>query len=363
MDFIMLELIPKIIVYKLFRNFGFPKILPMNYTISLLYTCNSRCKTCNIYKKKADNLNTGEYKKIFKKIGKSPYWITLSGGEPFLRNDIVEVCKIIYRYSKPGIINIPSNGILTNKIVQDVKKISVSCPKTQIIINLSIDGIGKQHDNIRQVPGNYEKVMETFRKLKELKLSNLNVGIHTVISRFNVKNFANIANTLMSFNPDSYITEIAEERNELDTIGKDIAPNLLFYKSAVDYLIHRIKHGKFKGMNRITQAFRIEYYNLVKRILRDKKQIIPCYAGIASVQISPEGDVWSCCIKAKKMGNLRVSNYNFKKIWLNQKFYEERKSIKNKECYCPLANASYTNMLMDFPTLCRVFLRIIKVLK
>ena len=141
MDFIMLELIPKIIVYKLFRNFGFPKILPMNYTISLLYTCNSRCKTCNIYKKKADNLNTGEYKKIFKKIGKSPYWITLSGGEPFLRNDIVEVCKIIYRYSKPGIINIPSNGILTNKIVQDVKKISISCSKIKTNTNLILNGV------------------------------------------------------------------------------------------------------------------------------------------------------------------------------------------------------------------------------
>jgi hypothetical protein len=161
----------------------------------------------------------------------------------------------------------------------------------------------------------------------------------------------------MLLKPDSYITEIAEERIELDTMDADITPSLVAYRSAIDYLIHRIKNGKFKGMNKITQAFRIEYYNLVKKILRDKEQVIPCYSGIASVQISPEGDLWSCCIKAQSMGNLRQENYNFKKIWKNSKFNLERESIRNKECYCPLANASYTNMLMDFPTLLRVFYR------
>jgi MoaA/NifB/PqqE/SkfB family radical SAM enzyme len=331
--------------------------MPMNYTISALYTCNSRCKTCNIWKKKAENLTIDEYKVIFKKLGKSPYWITISGGEPFLRKDLVELCRIIYKYSKPKIINIPTNGILTGKIVEDVKAIVNDCPKTQIIINLSIDGIGRQHDEIRQVPGNYSKIIRTFKKLKELECKNLTVGIHTVISCFNVKEFSSIANELIQLGPDSYITEIAEERNELDTMNANITPDMISYRSAIDYLIHRIKNGKFSGMNKITQAFRIEYYNLVKQILRDRKQVIPCYSGIASAQISPDGDVWICCIKAQSLGNLRIHDYNFKKIWFSRKLDKERLSVKNKECYCPLANASYTNMLMDIPTLLRVFYR------
>jgi len=353
----MLELLPKILLYKLNRLCGCPQILPLNYTISLIYTCNSKCKTCNIYKKKAENLTTSEYKIIFKKIGHSPYWITLSGGEPFLRKDIVEICKIIYKYSKPKIINIPTNGILTAKIIDNVRSIAHYCRKTQIIINLSIDGIENQHDEIRQIQGNYKKVISTFHKLKELKINNLTVGIHTVISKFNVKDFARIANTLMALEPDSYITEIAEQRNELKTMNAEITPDQLSYRSSIDFLIHRIKNGNFTGMNKITQAFRIEYYNLVKKILRDKTQIIPCYAGIASAQISPDGEVWSCCIKAESLGNLRDLDYNFKKIWFSKKLDRERTSIKNKECFCPLANASYTNMLMDFPTLFRVFYR------
>ncbi len=353
----MIELLPKILFYRLFHKFKFPRIMPINYTLSLLYSCNSRCKTCNIYKKKAKNLTVDEYDKIFRKIGKIPYWITLSGGEPFLRKDIAEICKTLYTHSRPRIINIPTNGLLTNIIPKVVKKIALSCPRSQIIINLSIDGIGKQHDEIRQVSDNYKIVIKTYDKLKKLKLNNLTIGIHTVISKYNVKDFARIANTLMALKPDSYITEIAENRVELDTIDKDISPGLISYSSAIDFLIHRIKNGKFKGMNKITQAFRIEYYNMVKQILRDKNQIIPCYSGIASVQISPEGDVWSCCIKAKSLGNLRSNNYNLRKIWFSKKLAQERESIKNKECYCPLANASYTNMLMDFSILIKVFYR------
>jgi len=353
----MIELIPKIFLYKMYHNLGFPAILPINYTFSLLYSCNSRCKTCNIYNKKAVNLTLEEYKKIFKKIGKSPYWITLSGGEPFLRKDIADICHQIYLKCRPRIINIPTNGILSDEIVNNVKKICHTCPKTHIIINLSIDAIGKKHDEIRQVPGNYKKAIITFNELRKLKIPNLSIGIHTVISKFNVKEFAKIANTLMSLKPDSYITEIAEQRVELDTMTANITPGLIEYSTAIDYLIHRIKNRKFKGMNKITQAFRIEYYNNVKKILRDKTQVIPCYSGIGSAHIAPDGDVWSCCIKAKPLGNLRDVNYDFKKIWFSPQANLERKSIKNKECYCPLANASYTNMLMDFKTLSKVFWR------
>lgn len=353
----MFYIMSRIILYWCARYLGFPKVMPMNYTVSLLYSCNSKCNTCRVWRKKAKNLSVKEYAQIFKNIGRKPYWITFSGGEPFLRRDITEVISTIYKISRPKIINIPTNGILTGTIVEEVSKIAKACPKAQIIVNVSIDGVGEQHDEIRNVPGNYKKAVATFNKLKALKLPNLTVGIHSVISRFNVDGFFSVANELMRLNPDSYITEIAEERAELDTIGLDITPPLVAYKSAIDYLIHRIKNGKYRGMSKITMAFRIEYYNMVKQIIRDQKQVIPCYSGLASCQISPDGDIWSCCVKANPLGNLRENNYNFKKIWYSKKAKEERKSIIKKECWCPLANAAYTNMLMNVPTLFRVSYR------
>lgn len=353
----MLELLPRMLGYNLWHAIGFPRMMPMNYTVSLLYECNSRCSTCNIYKNKVQNLTVSEYRQIFKGLGHSPYWITFSGGEPFLREDIDEIAKLAYKYCKPAIINIPTNGILTERIRQKVRAIATNCPRSQIIINLSIDGIEEQHDQIRNVPGNYKKVINTYHALRKLKLSNVAIGMHTVISKLNVEDFPAIATHLMEYEPDSYITEIAEERVELGTIGADITPDKVRYRTAIDYLIHRIKNTQFKGMNKITQAFRIEYYNLVKQIIRDHEQIIPCYSGYASAQISPDGKVWSCCIKAHPLGDLRKTSYRFRHIWMSKSLNAERRSIKNKECWCPLANASYTNMLMNMPTLFRVFYR------
>ncbi len=343
-----------ILKYKLFHFLGKPQVLPLNITVSVTYRCNSRCKTCNIWKKKATEFSLEEYDKTFRGLGKAPFWVTISGGEPFLRKDIVEICNSAYRNCRPEIINIPTNGLLTNEIISKTASIAEKCLHTEIIVNLSIDEIGAKHDEIRGRKGNFKKALDTYYGLKRLPYRNLTVGIHTVISKFNVDNFNNVCDYLVGLNPDSYITEIAEERVELDTLNSDISPHISTYEKAMEYLIKSIKKRSFSGISNITQSFREEYYQLVIKTLKAKRQIIPCYAGFASAQISPDGSIWPCCIKAYDMGNLRKNQYNFAKIWFSSKAREIRKSIKNKNCFCPLANASYTNMLFNLRTLSKV---------
>ena len=113
------------------------------------------------------------------------------------------------------------------------------------------------------------------------------------------------------------------------------------------------------GLARIARAFRLRYYELVKQTLARREQVLPCYAGVASAQIAPDGDVWACCVRAEPLGNLRDVDYDFAKIWRGAKADAMRRSIKNKECCCPLANAGYTNMLMHAPTLWRVGLNLL----
>ncbi|HID39440.1 MAG TPA: radical SAM protein, partial [Calditrichaeota bacterium] len=102
--------------------------LPVNLTISLLYSCNSRCQTCNVYEKKAADFTVEEYEKTFASIGKAPYWFTMSGGEPFLRKDIVDVCLAAAKYCEPGIINIPTNGSLYKVIPERVQALLEQLP-------------------------------------------------------------------------------------------------------------------------------------------------------------------------------------------------------------------------------------------
>jgi MoaA/NifB/PqqE/SkfB family radical SAM enzyme len=350
----MIHLLGKIPQYWLFRSLHFPHPLPINLTVSITYRCNSRCKTCRVYNKRAQELSLEEYKKIFSFLRRAPYWITISGGEPFLRNDITEICNSAIDLCRPSIINIPTNGILSDVIIKRVSTIAQHNQRTKIIVNISLDDIGSKHDEIRGVKGNFDKALQTFNGLKHLNHPNLAVGIHTVISRFNVEHFSDIVENLLALKPDSFICEIAEKRKELETLKEDISPPIKDYSKAIQLLRNAIKSNSFSGISKLTQAFRIYYYGLSKEILEKKRQIIPCYAGFASAQIAPDGDVWMCCIKAASIGNLRDADYNFKTLWLSRKADEARAAIKNGQCSCPLANATYTNMLLNVKSLIHV---------
>ena len=341
--------------FKLYRKFDWPQLLPLNLTLSPSPKCNSRCLTCNIWMKRENELTLEEWDKVLASLGDAPYWFTISGGEPLVYPHVVELAQLAYKHCRPGIINIPTNGILPT-IPDRVERIARLCHDSQLIINLSLDGIGEKHDMIRGVKGNFEKFEKRLEQLLELrgKLHNLTIGIHSVISVFSVRHLDELIEYVDRCGADQFITEIAEPRVELDTVGLPITPAPKDYAKAIDRLIAYVESKQFRGVARITEAMRVEYYKLVKRILDEKDQVIDCYAGWVSAQIYADGTVWPCCVRADNLGNLRDHHYDFKEIWFGDKIKEARRSIAAKECHCPLANASYTSMLHDFPTLARV---------
>ncbi len=260
--------------YKLQHFCGVPKKLPMNLTISVTDRCNSRCKTCNIWRKDAvDELDVEEYEKIFRSLSKAPVWFTLSGGEPFLRQDIVDISESIYRNNEPDIINIPTNGILTARIEESVREILDICKKTRIVVNLSLDGIGEDHDIIRGAKS-FDKLLDTFERLSHLRDSycNFTLGIHSVISIYNVSKLQYLFDYVQNeLNPDSYITEIAEERVELGTVGAGITPNTEEYRDAIEFISGELKKTSHREMfPEIIKALRLTYYDVVKDILVEK---------------------------------------------------------------------------------------------
>lgn len=284
-------------------------------------------------------------------------WFTFSGGEPFLKRDLVELVQTAYNCCHPKVINIPTNGILAELIPTRVAAIAKSCPKSQIIINLSLDEIGERHDALRGVKNNYQLTRQTFQNLRALNLPNVTLGIHTVISKFNWERFSEIYQELQTLQPDSYITEIAEERAELQTIGSDITPGAAAYSEVVQYLMQQLQSTQFRGVSRLTQAFRAEYYQYVQKILDQPGFRLPCFAGIASAQITPNGEVWPCCIKAQSIGNLKTFEYDFKQLWISPQAQSIRNQIARERCFCPLANAAYTNLLLNWRSLWKVGLR------
>jgi MoaA/NifB/PqqE/SkfB family radical SAM enzyme len=361
----MIELLPKLPLYWSFYHLGWPKMLPFSIVVSASYRCNSKCRTCDVWRKSSEEMTAEEWGRVFAKLGQVPFYLTFTGGEPFLRADLHEMVIAGAELCRPGVITIPTNGLLTRRILDRVDQICAAARHSQVGINLSLDGIGAEHDEIRQVPGNWDRAMETWQGLKELQVKheNLVLSVHTVVSKFNTGRIRDIVEGLEFLEPDSYITEVAEERVELDTMGWDITPAPEEYAPIADYLSARATRGAAsqKGLARLTQAFRAQYYQLAKGVLREQRQVIPCQAGWASGQISPEGDVWSCCIRAEPVGNLRETDYDLRPIWSERagEMRRLRASIKGRECACPMANASYANMLLHAPTVARVLKKVL----
>ncbi len=362
----MLELLPKLPLYWSFYHLGRPRMLPFSIVASVSFRCNSKCRTCDVWRKASDEMTVEEWRRVFAHLGHSPFYLTFTGGEPFLRADLHEVVIAGAELCRPGVVTIPTNGLLTKRIVDQVDQICGGAPHSQIGLNLSLDGIGPEHDEIRQVPGNWERAMDTWQRLKELQArhKNLVLSVHTVVSKFNARRIRDITEGLEFLEPDSYITEVAEERVELGTVGWDITPPPEEYAPIADYLSARAKAAPTttaggtprKPLARFTQAFRAQYYQLARQILQEQTQVIPCQAGWASGHIAPNGDVWTCCVRAEPVGNLRQTDYDLRPIWFEQvgQMHRLRRSIAAKECACPMANASYANMLLHPTTVLQV---------
>ena len=151
-----LKLAPKIVNYKSSQALGTKPPLPISLTISVTNQCNSKCKTCSIWRKYSNHqqlreteLKAEEYRKIFESFGGKIFWATLSGGEPFMKRDIVEIFESLCEHCHPAIVNIPSNGLLSPTIESQVRKMLEKNFDTNLTLNLSLDGVGANHEKIR----------------------------------------------------------------------------------------------------------------------------------------------------------------------------------------------------------------------
>ncbi|MGD8948771.1 MAG: radical SAM protein [Desulfobacterales bacterium] len=370
------ELLPKMMRYRLARRGILSPGSPFNLTFSITNICQSKCKTCNIWElydkqpeKRNDELSLEEINKIFHSMG-HVYVFNISGGEPFLRTDLVEVIASACKHLAPGVVHIPTNALaktqIENKTKEILNVIQTHCALTQLTIKPSLDHIGPRHDEIRGVKGNYNKVMDVFQSLKALQKDypNFHVELGTVISRWNIGDVQEIAQHVTQLGVDSYRNEIAEQRSEMFNTQNDITPDPEQYEKAISYFVGQIRENMKNRVffQRITNAFRLIYYDLAIRILKENRQVIPCYAGISNVHMTPYGDIWACCTLGydKPIGNLRDCNYDFQSLWNSPKAKEVRTYIREGQCNCPMANQTYSNMLMHGPSLFRVLREILK---
>lgn len=338
---------------------------PINVTFSVTRRCQSRCSTCFIWKhhqSPGEEITLPVIESLFRSMGWT-YFFNISGGEPFLRSDLPEIVRLACRHMRPAVIHIPTNALdpervetLTSEILGII---SSEAPGTVLTVKPSMDGVGSLHDRLRGVPGNFEKLMDTLERLKRLRENHryLHVGVGTVISRYNAPRLKEIIEFAGTLGVDTYINEIAEEREEFFNLGSGITPEGDSYAEIMETFKKAVR-SRMAGMNllsRITTAMRLVYYDIVTEYLKTRTQVIPCYAALLNVHINADGGVWPCAILAYREGIGTVhQDSDFLDIWNSEEAALVRKSIRRGDCACPLANQAYSNILLHPGSLFRV---------
>jgi MoaA/NifB/PqqE/SkfB family radical SAM enzyme len=255
-------------------------------------------------------LSAAEWEAVFRASGHSLFWLAITGGEPFLRPDLVEIIRAaITNAENLLLVSIVTNGLATKKILSDVKQIVSLARDVQFYVVVSIDGEGEKHDRIRNVPGAYNRAVATFHGLRQIeqRCRNLHPRVETTISSFNKDNIASfIRSQFIRQSKNAFVFAQEAERYGNQGLGVQV--------STQDW-------GKLQGLigelearlpiHNLEALVQKLYYRLTQRFFADlDRQVLPCYASWASVFVGAFGEVRPC-IMFEPVGNLRDANWQF----------------------------------------------------
>ena len=152
--------------------------------------CNAKCAMCFYAQemdKKQPDLTFDEIRKISESAGEiSRLWV--SGGEPTLREDLPEILEMFYKNNHIKDVNMPTNGLKPDRVIEWLKRFRKNCPDGNINISLSLDGFGNTHDTQRGVPGNFYKALYTLRLIQDNFDDDGKIlkNLATVITKYNI---------------------------------------------------------------------------------------------------------------------------------------------------------------------------------
>ena len=312
-------------------------------------SCNSKCKTCFYHEFLNSNQDmTFEQIKHISETAPEFRKLWLSGGEPFLRNELAEIIKLFYDNNHIKEINLPTNGLSTERIVEKTGQILEQCPGMKVHLNFSIDGLGKTHDIIRGVPGNFKKTIHTMELVKEKYGNNpdLLINVATVITPEGYHQAFDLGVYLLKKELIStqYFEIIRGDTKDPDV--KNLTPEEIrelrrkVYPLVAEHAKILFKH--FKGVKRkIAETYYLGFVRFLNNIQdanfngpQDWK--MRCTAGETTIVFDHNGDFRSCEMRPA-IGNMKDYNYDLNKALHSDTMKKEVDEIgggKKANCWC-----------------------------
>lgn len=349
---------------RLWFNNGLP-----SYVIFLITAqCNAKCKFCFYWENiegfaqnKDKELSLAEIQAITKHLGKVQH-LTLGGGEPFLRKDITDICRAFHDNANVQSITIPTNAFLTPRIVSEVQRMLDYCPETFFRISLSLDDIKERHDAVRGVPGNFERLIETYRKLIKLREQNdrLSMDVSSVFSSFNQDRIHELFQYVYEHLDVDNHNLLFVRGNPLESIAKDVDVDK--YDQLREYITQLARRRENRPFSPILRAmYDTAMDNISKTARQNKAQLLCRTAARHLISINEQGDVFPCeLLPDRKLGNLRDYGYDLRKLLQNHTTGATRKWIIKSKCFCTWECAMNSNLLYDPKTYPKLALHAVK---
>jgi MoaA/NifB/PqqE/SkfB family radical SAM enzyme len=302
--------------------------------------CPQKCQHCfyQLRNQDKEELNLEEIEGFSRDMGRVTF-LLLTGGEPFLREDFGSIPGIFYRNNGVRNIAVPTNGFLTDNILEKTRQILKECPKAAVTVNVSIDGIGDFHDRIRQRKGAFKEAVQTCSGLIAMKADfpNLDVGVCSVVSSLNenqLKEIYNFVTKDLGIKIWAPLLIRGSPRNP-----ETAQVNMELYKSIGNFMKSEISRGAYCGYTGFFLSQWITAKNTLRRdiiynIKTQNKRMGVCYAGKLIGVMFPNGRVKPCELREEVLGNIRNFDYNFGLLWHSKEAEAIRKKINSEKCFC-----------------------------
>ncbi len=356
------------VLAELGKRVFFRRGMPVSIIHFVTSRCNLRCEHC-FYKETLDLKDPGEQdllqlEKTTREIG-PVLWYALGGGEPFLRNDLHDIHRIIMQNCQPMMISIPTNGWYTEKTYINTLRMLQQMQRGALTIQISVDGPKTIHDAIRG-DDSWQHLLKTWQKLKELQriYPQLSLGIITVVNHTNYLSYPDFIDEITdTFQPNQIsINLIRDTENRNAEVPHTV---LDAYKSAIERYEWHIQHKTLTAFGylggAIVRAKESVQKELIYRVMRFNEFVTPCTAGALTYVIWEDGRVNACEMLPDTVGNIIGNNpeNNFSTIVKNEKSDILRKKIVAEECKCSYECAMTINTLFSWPVAGKLWFRVL----
>lgn len=333
------------------------------YPVSLIHfvtnRCNARCSFCFIdfddavKQNKNNEMTVAQIDLLTKNLGPSIQNVNLTGGEPFLRTDFVDIVRCYFKNADLSSAVINTNGAFPDRINSLIENLSKEFPTKKLIFIFSIDSFPEEHNRIRKVRGLFEKVMESYNVVKKFP-GHATASVNLTCSHENYHSVNKLYDILVNEYGVQCFTPIIVRDEGVYKIPLELKKEILAaYKELTTKIMNDIRTRRIEGFDpgtlrgKVLNAKNKIQYEITSDTYLEPEFRSYCPAGSIFGVIQADGSVHPCEILDKPLGNLKDYNFDFLKLWHDTRATETKHWIKDTKCHCHWECAWTYNILSN----------------